>query len=214
MYVWTVFTGLEPRDRQGWITMPQCGFLGWRTPRARTARASWSSKGWRITQKKKYCKLFRRRVQVTVSSSLSFSFTTIKILVKWCLTLNSFQLAKVKIKRCRIATRLTRCGWPAKVLTKVLSGADQGAPCKEHLHQESRAEERGEGGDHEGCRERAHCGRCLQRENLWHKIEHSVEEKKLFSGLTLDIDISCVSKPHFVFPPVSAFEWHIVKWPQ
>ena len=75
----------------------------------------------------------------------------------------------------------------AKVLTKVVSGADQGAPCQEHLHQESRAEERGEGGDHEGCRERAHCGCCLQRENLWHKIEHSVEEKNYFlvSLLTL-----------------------------
>ena len=32
--------------------------------------------------------------------------------------------------------------------------------------------------------------------------------------LLLDVDISCDLKWYFVFPPVSAPEWHLVKWPQ
>ena len=58
----------------------------------------------------------------------------------------------------------------------LFAGADQGDPGEEHVHEEGGTEEGGEGGRPEGCRERAHCRRCFQREN-WHKIEHSLGKK-------------------------------------
>ena len=93
---------------------------------------------------------------------------------RYC-TFSARQGENQKMQDCHEAyqVQLTNQG-AEQVVTKVLSGADQGAPRQKEFHQESRAEERGERGKCEGCRKRAHCRCGFQRENLWHKIKYSL----------------------------------------